>query len=55
MTDGTIYTSRCCGSCLHTDGETSLRCEKGRNLIVDAFFVCPLWKRTDFMEVEDAT
>lgn len=53
--DGTIYTSRCCGSCLHAEGEDSLRCEKGGNLIVDAFYVCPLYARMKFQEVEDGS
>ena len=50
---GTIYTSRCCGSCLHMDDDTpSLRCEKGGNLIVDAFFVCPLWEKRMWEEYD---
>ena len=43
----TVYTSRCCGSCRFCDQETpSWRCRRSRlvNLIVDAFFECPLWR-----------
>ena len=44
----TTYTSKCCGSCIFKDASSpSLRCRRSRlvRLIVDAFYVCPLWQR----------
>lgn len=41
------YKSQCCGSCRFCDRETpSWRCRRSRlvRLIVDAFYVCPLWR-----------
>jgi hypothetical protein len=43
----TVFTSRCCGSCRFCDKKfPSWRCRRSRmvKLIVDAFYVCPLWR-----------